>query len=203
VLKDSDEPNELSSRFEWSEFLGNDPWWVDAAEDEIGFWDRVPGHPEWVVEVTFQHASHNPAIHSLTITPFRRWAPIAGLETDVLRSVRLGELQRKVWAKVHTDEMMKTLGRRDHGTSSGRTPRRPRGGHNDLYYARWARRYVMACKNPSPVQRLAKRHNLSVSQIRNILYEARQRELLTDSPKGKAGGDLTEKAIAILEKGRN
>jgi hypothetical protein len=45
-------------------------------------------------------------------------------------------------------------------------------------------------------------HHLSVSQIRNILYEARQRELLTDSPKGKAGGDLTEKAIALLEKGK-
>jgi hypothetical protein len=202
VIKGSTEPNELSSDFEWAEFLGDDRWKLNVEEDTISFWERLPNHPDWVVQATFQSASHNPAIQSLAIHAYRRWAPPAGLETDVLRSVRLGELQRKVWAKVHTDDVIKKLDIGHRRTASDRVPRRPRGGHNDLYYARWARRYVIARKHPSPVQRLSKRHHLSVSQIRNILYEARQRELLTDSPKGKAGGDLTEKATALLEKGR-
>lgn len=202
VLKGSDEPNELSSGFEWAEFLGDDRWELDVEEDTISFWERLPDHPDWVVQATFQSASHNPAIQSLAIRPYRRWAPIAGLDTNIWRAVRLGDLQRKVWAKVHTEDVIKRLDIAHRRKADGRVPRRPRGGHNDLYYARWARRYVVARERPSPVQRLSKRHHLSVSQIRNILYEARQRELLTDSLKGKAGGDLTDKAIALLEKGR-
>jgi hypothetical protein len=82
--------------------------------------------------------------------------------------------------------------------------RRPgRRGRPDIEYAELARDYVRIVATPgvSPLKRLkAERQFLSESQLRNLLYEARRRGLLTDPPqKGKAGGDLTHKALSLLE----
>jgi DNA-binding IscR family transcriptional regulator len=50
-----------------------------------------------------------------------------------------------------------------------------------------------------PVDDLASRHNLSASQIRNLMHACRRRGMLTASPPGRAGGELTPRAIALLK----
>ena len=113
VQKNNDEPNELSSRFERSHLLGMDPWDPDPDTDQIRFWTRVAGHEEWVVEATFANASQIPTLHSILITPLARWTPADGLDTNVVRSVKLDDLQRQVSAKIHTKDMIAVLSRTD------------------------------------------------------------------------------------------
>lgn len=87
--------------------------------------------------------------------------------------------------------------------------RRPgRKGHNDYWYACLALDYVdaFARKPRAPIIELCK--TIEPKQlagiggqkaIKNRLTEARKRGLLTASPKrGKAGGELTPKAVALL-----
>jgi len=45
---------------------------------------------------------------------------------------------------------------------------------------------------------LSEKLHLSASQVRNLLYEARRRGLLTKASRGSAGGTLTEKALKLL-----
>jgi hypothetical protein len=79
--------------------------------------------------------------------------------------------------------------------------RRPgRRGRPDIEYAELALDYVKWLDAPDSgsLEIFAKSKFLSVSQIRNLLYEARQRDLLSKAPPGKPGGMLTNKALALL-----
>jgi hypothetical protein len=49
---------------------------------------------------------------------------------------------------------------------------------------------------------LASDYHLSRAQIRNLLHEARIRDLLTSAGRGRAGGELTTKAIGLLKQGK-
>jgi hypothetical protein len=78
------------------------------------------------------------------------------------------------------------------------TTRPGRRGRPDLFYAEWAWRYVRALTNgPKPVASLVD-DLYTAEAIRAYIHEARRRELLTASPRGKAGGELTEKGSATL-----
>jgi len=83
------------------------------------------------------------------------------------------------------------------------TPRTGRKGRPDIEYAIWADRYVAAVEKtggkPMPAL-IADFPGYTEKSIRQILYNARlkQRGLLTKSEPGKAGGDLTKKAIDLL-----
>lgn len=86
-------------------------------------------------------------------------------------------------------------------------PRRPgRKGRDDRFYATVASAYVDALERGSrkPVvdaaQSLGDKTGGSYepTYIRDLLHEARRRELLTRPPKGRAGGQLTEKAFMAL-----
>ena len=88
-------------------------------------------------------------------------------------------------------------------------PRRPGSkGRDDLYYAVVASAYVHALEQGSakPVvtaaQALSKhyRGTYEPAYVRDLLHVARQRGLLTRPPRGRAGGQLTEKAHAVLER---
>lgn len=69
-----------------------------------------------------------------------------------------------------------------------------------MYYARWAAAYADAlARSPQPVADLAARHNLSPSQIRNLMHACRRRGMLTASPPGRAGGELTQRAVQLLK----
>jgi len=50
------------------------------------------------------------------------------------------------------------------------------------------------------VIRLSEENYLSVSQVRTILGEARKRNLLSEAPRGRAGGYLTSLAESILSR---
>ena len=83
-------------------------------------------------------------------------------------------------------------------------PRRPgRPGHSDRFYAELAAEYVDLCRAgiDKPVVAMAKSRNDTEVYIRDAIHVARKRELLTPSPPGKAGGQLTDKGTAALGNG--
>jgi hypothetical protein len=76
-----------------------------------------------------------------------------------------------------------------------------RAGRSDVDYALLAREYVDEVRERGGLgaaKRVSASHNLSVSQIRNVLYEAQRRGLKTPAARGMAGGQLTEKALRLL-----
>jgi hypothetical protein len=84
------------------------------------------------------------------------------------------------------------------------TPARPgRRGRPDIEYARLARLYLDFChKSTTPMKDMAAHQGYTEHALRNLLYEARHRGLLTDAPKGRYGGELTDKAVHLLEEER-
>jgi len=70
-----------------------------------------------------------------------------------------------------------------------------------LEYAHVAAAYVAALNSRAPNEAVAEQLHLSTSRVRDLLHEARRRLLLTTLGRGKAGGELTEKALKLLEKG--
>ena len=66
-------------------------------------------------------------------------------------------------------------------------------------YAVLAEKYVALLGDPRPIEGFASREQCSAARIRNMLHEARRRELLTRVGQGGAGGEVTEKATRELE----
>jgi hypothetical protein len=86
-------------------------------------------------------------------------------------------------------------------------PRRVgRRGRPDLYYARLAAAYVSAVEsgNPRPVAAVAEQlgDGYSSAYVRDALHRARERGLLIRPPRGRAGGRLTNKALAMLDENK-
>lgn len=87
-----------------------------------------------------------------------------------------------------------------------KAPRRPgRSGRNDRFYAELAAAYVetIDAGSRTPVKDLTaklREQELHYTEpsVRDLIHDARRRGLLTASPKGRAGGRLTDKAIAAL-----
>ena len=85
-------------------------------------------------------------------------------------------------------------------------PRRPGSrGRADVYYAEIARMYVerVQAGSRSPAADVARELSAggqaySRSYVRDLLSEARRRALLKRAPRGKSGGQLTDKAIDLL-----
>jgi hypothetical protein len=74
-----------------------------------------------------------------------------------------------------------------------------RRGRPDYDYAVLAEKYVRLLSERRPIEVLAEREQISPAHVRNMLHEARRRELLTRVGQGRAGGELTEKAMRELE----
>ena len=53
--------------------------------------------------------------------------------------------------------------------------------------------------NQRPVSTLAEQMHLCEKTIRNYLFKARERDLLTSVGRGVSGGELTDKAKEILD----
>ena len=124
--------------------------------------------------------------------------PEAGLSTTLFRKVALDRLVKRglagigsEWAELPWNDWLPTD-----------RSRVGRGGRSDRFYAEWAASYVrfITRGEPNPVIRLAEKECLSVSQVRTILGEARRRNLLSEAPRGRAGGYLTSLAESILSK---
>jgi hypothetical protein len=109
----------------------------------------------------------------------------------LLRSMPIGAIHEAVNAHL--------AGR---GEVKGRLPDpTKRGARDDAYYAGWAAHYVrLAGASSAPVSELAEKFGVTRDRVRNVLHLARQRGLLTRGTHGRAGGELTDKALAALER---
>jgi hypothetical protein len=71
---------------------------------------------------------------------------------------------------------------------------------SEAFYAKLARDYIerVAPGSPRPTTDIARRRQLPQSKVRDMLHEARRLELLSSTGRGRSGGGLTPKALAIL-----
>lgn len=107
----------------------------------------------------------------------------------LLRSVPLGAVHEAVNA--HLAGRGEVEGRLSDPTK--------RGARDDAYYAGWAAHYVrLAGTSSSPVADLAEKFGVTRDRVRNVVHLARQRGLLTRGTHGRAGGELTDKALEAL-----
>jgi hypothetical protein len=175
---------------------------VDSSvdEDEQRFdelVDEIEGYPGWRIIPDVEVTERGLRLRRLVIErdPSKPMRPEdSGITTRMLRDIHTGPLiaSVRVAAAQH-----KALFGSAPDLSVGR--RVGRAGRDDLYYAQWAAAYVAAlAQSPHPVDDLAAQHNRSASQIRNLVHACRKRKMLTAAPPGRAGGELTARAIELL-----
>lgn len=85
----------------------------------------------------------------------------------------------------------------------GATSKPKRHKRPDSLYAHAAARYAALVRagHRRPVQQMARESEFTVPAITEWIKESRARGFLTATTPGRAGGELTEKAIAVLKKG--
>jgi hypothetical protein len=122
--------------------------------------------------------------------------PDSGLSTAMLRKIALVRLVQRGLSAIPSELAERPW---NDWLSADRS-RVGRAGRDDLFYAEWAAAYVqyVTSGEANPAVRLAEEKFLSVSQVRSILGEARKRDLLSNAPRGRAGGYLTSLAESIL-----
>lgn len=143
-------------------------------------------------------------------------APEGGLTTRALRGIHLGRALEQAYVGLadaagrderRPDWLRLPMNYADEAIGA---PRRPgRRGREDIFYAQVAAAYVDAVRQDRgravvvTAQTLSERWGgtYEPTYVRDLLTVARRRELLTPPPKGRAGGDLTDKARALLQRG--
>lgn len=146
--------------------------------------------------------------------------PAGGVTSTVLRRLplsRLAALARETAASHLADaELIQTSAQASIGSRFKVDPlphvpalkafvdapaRTGRAGTDDSYYAVWAWRYANRVGSGSkrPLAELAEAHDIKREVLRDLIHQARSRELLTSSGRGRAGGALTTKAKELLE----
>ena len=186
--------------FEQRELKGEPQVWkVD--DDRVRCALKVKGHESWIVEATFHVASSRGVqLVNLNISPLRTLPspPPTPLTTDVLRSVRFDDLYLQVRGYLPHLEAMSMYAEVDPASFTG-TKRPGRRGRPDAEYLSVAAKYVDLVKaSGSPTRALAEELSVSPSAARDLVHEARRRELLTPTTRGVKGGELTEKALKLL-----
>ncbi len=85
--------------------------------------------------------------------------------------------------------------------ASLRDARPGRAGLSDRHYAEVANAYVhlVASGSTRPVAALADRHHVSASRMASQLHKARTKGILSSSPAGLPGGELTPMGRALLQ----
>ena len=143
-------------------------------------------------------------------TPYRGWKiPTNGpaLTRRVLRDVPLGEFRlaelydrgagfhRRLIAERVAPEVMERFA----AMAKALDERPGRRGRAGARTAPIAALYVDAVvEGGGSVGDLAKRLHFSASTVRNLIWQCRDRGLLTPAPAGRAGGELTDKARDVL-----
>jgi hypothetical protein len=155
---------------------------------------ELDGYPGWRILPEVAVTDRGLLLRRLVIEP-ANGMPDAGITTRMLRQLRTGELIAALRVAARQSERL--FGSGPDLSVATRVGRR---GRDAAYYARWAAEYVDALsRSPRPVEDLAARHSLSASQIRNLMHACRRRGMLTASPPGRAGGELTPRAIELLK----
>lgn len=174
------------------------PW---PSDQEIRAVARIEGHRGLIAEVTFRSSSDRRVVAELIVRPTNRDVsalPSGGVTVDAVRAVRLGKIQDEVSEILARD---RELGRIPKRLLDGfeRVPRPGRRKRPLREYAAFAAEYVQLLGTSRPIKELARRHHCSESSARAILNRAREKGLLTRSPDGRAGGQLTNEAQVILK----
>ncbi len=125
-----------------------------------------------------------------------------GITTTLMRSLPAAQIEQTCRKILVDREGPFSIAAKKWGPLQIRRPGRQ--GRGDLYYAQIASQYVelLGTKVKQPTVIMAERLYVSPTSVRGCLHKARQRGLLTNSPPGKAGGHLTEKAEEILNGAR-
>ena len=156
---------------------------------------ELEGYPGWRILPEVDVTEAGLLLRRLVIESTGPEPPPAGITTRMLRQLRTGDLIAALRVAARQQEQL--FGIPQDLPVPTRVGRR---GRDDLYYARWAAAYADAlADSPRPVAALAAAHNLSPSQIRNLIHACRRRGLLTASPPGRPGGDLTPRAVQLLK----
>lgn len=150
---------------------------------EVGTWDLQ----SLKVEIA---ASAAGGVRRLTI--FAPDSLCTGVTSTALRALPLAAMERSLFQ-----------GRTPHVEPDRRAwdvarPGRP--GRPDRDYALVAARYVNLLHVMHPTKTLASELEITPTQLRNVLTEARRRDLLTPARVGRAGGQLTAKAARLLDR---
>lgn len=121
----------------------------------------------------------------------------------LVRTLPVGEIQEFARAQATRTFELPAAKRALARWASGFEERPGRRGRDDRAYAAVAALYV---ESGHDVHKVAAQLGYSVSTVKGVLYEARQPRrgpLLTQAPRGKAGGELTDKAREILNGDRS
>ena len=180
-------------------------WLVDFELDHderrfVSIACEVPGYPGWRVLPTVASLDNGLELQRLVIEPLDPLHPPAGgIPTRLLRALRTTDLLAALRAaRRQAEGLFGPSGLPDLAV----THRVGRQGRSDDFYLGWARAYVVACEGDesgSPTKYLAGLHHVSPSSVSNLIGTARRRGLLTPSPAGRPGGELTAKALALIK----
>jgi hypothetical protein len=146
--------------------------------------------------------------------------PAEGIPGGALRALRLKDPLElfpkflKNWERQHgAATANRVLGRHGLSIRSELARKRPgRAGRSDTFYLPWAAAYVerLGAGSRHPVKDLAahppaviegyvsRRGSASEATVRDLIHQARERGLLTRSPPGRPGGELTPKAERLI-----
>lgn len=182
----------------------------------------VVGYPDWFVQVEVVATDAGPAIRDLQVRPVDASAtPAGGLPARLIRKVNPGELldlatEAAIEKKGLAEQLLKLgipLDQGDPvadylrsfstaGDSLAGEGRRPgRAGNGIDHYLDWAIAYAekVEAGERHAIVALSDEHGKTRQYVRDTITDARRRHgLLTKPGQGKAGGQLTDKALKLI-----
>jgi hypothetical protein len=128
-----------------------------------------------------------------------------GITKDLLRRLPLQQIVAEAQTRWElAASALEQVGHVEQGwlevvTNAAKQPRRHK--RPDALYVHAAARYaaLVAAMHPKPVQLMAKETGFTTQAVTDWIKEARTRGFLTPTTPGRAGGQLTDKALAALQ----
>lgn len=177
----------------------------------------------WVVAYRLVDQSGVPVVAELRIFPCEsgkgrppgRWsadfrgaeasAPPGGIPADLLRQVRVTTVRSAAadflrWLTRQSDRPAARTGEKEEAKSPAPTSSKRRG-KPDEFYADLAKEYVglLNAGSSRPVAEISEQRSIPKSKVRDMVRQARWRDLLTETMRGKTLGQLTPLAKFLLQ----
>jgi hypothetical protein len=185
-------------------------------------WLEVPLDGSWIAAYRVVPQEGRPVVAEVRVFPDEnaprpqgRWSaerlgdqapvPVGGVPARVLRQLRVREhlsLYDEIVQRYHPSQSFR-VSLLEHGF----TRVMKEAGHrrrSDLFYAEIASAYVRLTADRAPIRRLREELEregglyFAEATVRDFVNRARRRGLLTPSPPGRPGGELTPKAQVLL-----